>query len=302
MGEDRPLYGERAQYGPGDVCYRHPDRNTFTLCQRCGNNICAECQNVSPVGMLCDTCVGEQQQRVASSQGPSSTRIKRAVADSSVPVITYAIMGLSVIVFLAQNIFPGVTSALWYAPVYSIPEQFEPWRMITAMFTHSTGSFFHILFNLYALWLFGRELERFAGRAYFTVVYFFSGFGGSLAVMLWGYTSIDALRTPTVGASGAIFGVLGAMLIVMKATQVNVRSLVILIGINVVIGFLPGTNISWQAHLGGLLVGMATMFLLLKFRGPRNKVRRLLTLTGLGGVLVLLAFAFYFIDPVRLLI
>src|SRR5690606_397956 len=108
--------------------------------------------------------------------------------------------------------------------------------MLTSMFTHSTGSFFHILFNMYALWLFGRELERILGRGLFLSVYLLAGLGGSLFVMLWGYTGIDAFRTPVVGASGAIFGVLGATLVALKTARVSTTSLAVLIGINFAIG------------------------------------------------------------------
>lgn len=299
MAAETPRFGERAEYGADDVCYRHRDRPTFTLCQRCGKNICTDCQVISPVGVLCPDCVAAQQKRASSAHRSAKTG-KRTLAADATPV-TYGLMIASLVVFAAQYFFSDVTRALWYAPLYSLPAQFEPWRMVTAMFTHSPSSIFHILFNLYALWLFGRELERFAGKLYFSIVYLFAGLGGSLAVMFWGYSSIDALRTPTVGASGAIFGVLGATLVVMKVAQINARSLVVLIGINVVIGFLPGTNISWQAHLGGLIVGALAMYLLVQFRGPRQKVARVLSLSALGVVLVALSFAFFVIDPLAVL-
>lgn len=223
------------------------------------------------------------------------------MASSETPVVTYTIMIVSLIVFVGQMLFREVTTTLWYSPLYSLPEQFEPWRMITAMFTHSTGAIFHILFNMYALWLFGRQLERFVGRLNFTVLYFLAGLGGSLAVMFWGYTGLDALRTATVGASGAIFGILAAMLVAMRAQRVNITSLAVLLAINFAIGFIPGVNISWQAHLGGMIVGAATMALLLKFRGPRHRAGRIGSLIALTAVLVALSFAYFAANPLSML-
>src|SRR5699024_2788697 len=103
---------------------------------------------------------------------------------------------------------------------------------------------------------FGRELERSLGKLPYLLLYMLAGWGGSIGVMLWGYVSPDSLLTPTVGASGAIFGLLGATFIGLRALNVNATSLAVLIAINLGIGFLPGSNISWQAHVGGMLAGM----------------------------------------------
>lgn len=303
-----PAFGERASFGPNDVCYRHPGVHSFTLCQRCGRTICPDCQVVSPVGVLCTECVKKTQPGAAQRSSRNLRVAGRRVAALETPV-TYGIMAVCVVVFIAQSLsnFFGdneVTKALWYAPVYSLPGSvlppefgFEPWRMVTVMFTHSTGTPFHILFNMMALWLFGRNLEQLIGRAQFLVLYLFAGVGGSLGVMLWVYVDPSTLMTPTVGASGAIFGVLGATLVALKAADANVTSLAVLIGINLAIGFLPGAAISWQAHVGGMLVGALTMWLLLGVRGPRNRTRRIVTLTALGVTLAVLACAYLVVLP-----
>lgn len=292
-----PQFGERAEYGPDDVCYRHPNTHTFTLCQRCGRSICNQCQISSSVGVLCPECVKATQPSYSQKTQRALRARQRSITHPQNTVVTYSIMIACAVVFGAQMLVSGVTEALWYSPVYSLPGNFEPWRMLTAMFTHSTSSFFHILFNMYALWLFGRELEKFAGRANFLLLFVLSGLGGSIAVLLWGYSGLDAIRTATVGASGAIFGVLAAMLVAMRAANVNVRSLAILIAINLGIGFLPGVNISWQAHLGGMIVGAVTMGILLKFRGPRQKRARWLALSGLIVILLALSGAYFMINP-----
>ncbi|UOQ57043.1 rhomboid family intramembrane serine protease [Leucobacter allii] len=299
-----PAFGERVEYGPDDVCYRHADRHSFTLCQRCGRTICADCQNVSAVGVLCPECVRQTRPGAAKRSARTARVAGRRFAGSDAPV-TYGIMIACAAVFLAQlatHYFGAdqVTRALWYAPLYSLPDAvlppglaFEPWRMATAMFAHSTGFILHILFNMYALWLFGRNLEQMIGRTAFVLLYLFAGLGGSLAVMFWVYADPTSINVPTVGASGAIFGVLAATLVAYRAARVNITSLAVLIAINFGIGLLPGAGISWQAHLGGAIAGAATMGLLLATRGPRRRGARIAVLAGLGVLLVLLAGAYF---------
>lgn len=303
-----PAFGERASYGPNDVCYRHAGVHSFTLCQRCGRTICPDCQTTSAVGVLCPECVKQTQPGAGQRSSLKMSRAGRRIAALDTPV-TYGIMAACVLVFIAQSLShyfgaDQVTRALWYAPLYSLPNWlglsevgFEPWRMVTVMFTHSTGFIFHILFNMMALWLFGRNLEQLIGRAQFLVLYLFAGIGGSLGVMLWVYVDPATLTTPTVGASGAIFGVLGATLVALKAANTNVTSLMVLIGINLAIGFLPGAAISWQAHVGGMLVGALTMWLMLGVRDRRRKARRVVTLVSLGVILAALACAYLVVMP-----
>ena len=298
-----PQFGERAEYGPDDICFRHPDRQSFTLCQRCGRTICADCQHVSAVGVLCTDCVKQTQPSVAQRAKRSTRVTARRLAAPGTPVVTYSIMVLCGLVFAAQVLSANfgdneVTRALWYAPLYSMPQLFEPWRMLTAMFTHSTGFVFHILFNMLALWLFGRNLEQMIGRGAFLLLYLFSGLGGSLVVMLWAYVDVQSLQVATVGASGAIFGLLTATLVAYKAARVNVTSLAVLIAINFAIGLLPGASISWQAHLGGMIVGGLTMWVLLSTRGPRKKNARVAVLIAIAAVLCIASGLFLVAPPI----
>lgn len=300
-----PQYGERAEPGPEDVCYRHPDRPSFTLCQRCGRTVCPDCYTNSAVGVLCADCVRAAQPGTAQVFGRQSRVFVRRLSDTATPVVTYGIMIACAVVYAAQwlaSVFLGdaVTQLLWYAPLHSMPQFFEPWRMVTSIFTHSTGFLLHILFNMYSLWLFGPGLERMLGRLWFFALYLLSGFGGSLGVMLWVYLAPDprvAMLTATVGASGAIFGLLGATAVALKASRVNVTSLLVLIGINLAIGFMPGSGISWQAHLGGMIVGALTMWALIRTAGPRLKSGRWMVIGALTGALVLLSFAFFIAAP-----
>lgn len=234
------------------------------------------------------------------------------------------IIAANVVVFALQLVSyyfgsDGVTKALWYAPLYSLPNgvypfpaelsgglsdgamfrsDFEPWRILTVMFTHSVTFLPHILFNMFALFLFGRNLEQIIGRWRFLVLYLLAGVGGSLGVMLWSYAEPASAFTPTVGASGAIFGVLAATLVAFKAMRANITSLAVLIGINFAIGFMPGASVSWQAHLGGMIVGALAMWIIVSTRQLRQKKQQIVLLAALGAVLIAVSFAFFVVQPV----
>lgn len=319
-----PSFGERAEYGESDVCYRHPGRQSFTLCQRCGRTICAECQIESPVGVLCRDCVKQTSggPKGVARVGRSARVAGRRFAALDYPV-TMSIIAINVVVFALQllsNYFGsnGVTGALWYVPTYSLadgvhqvapgtlpgyPEgallsaEFQPWRMLTVMFTHSVGFLPHILFNMLALYMFGRNLEHIIGKWRFLALYVFAGIGGSLGVMLWGYADTSTIFTPTVGASGAIFGVMAATVVAFRSMNANVTSLIVLLGINFGIGFMPGANISWQAHLGGMIVGALTMWIVVQTRGPRLKTRQIVWMSVVAAVLIALSCAYLVVSP-----
>ena len=323
MSTSGPSFGERAEFSESDVCYRHPGRQSFTLCQRCGRTICGECQVVSPVGVLCRDCV-KQTAGAKSAKGVTrKARVAgRRVAMMDAPV-TMSIIVLTLVVFVAQYVSyrfgnDSVTSALRYGPLYSVPPglhevpagtltsypqgarldaTFEPWRMLTVMFTHSVGFLPHILFNMFGLYLFGRSVESMIGRARFLVLYLLAGLGGSLGSMLWVYVQPDALLTPMVGASGAVFGIFAAAFVALKAMQVDVRSLAVMLAINLGIGFIPGAAIAWQAHVGGMIVGALVMWIIVRTRGPRNRTKQVLALVGVAAVLVALAFAYFAVLP-----
>lgn len=265
---------------PGDsrenYCYRHPDRQSFVLCQRCGRTICGECQTPAAVGFHCPECMREARQ----SAPKTKSRVTMAFSPgSSAPVVTWSIMALCVVIYLLQLVTNGVvTSALFYHPVLT---ESEPWRMLTSLFVHSPSSFLHILFNMYSLFIFGPILERAVGRWRFLALYLLSGLGGSLAVLLLAPT------TGVLGASGAIFGLLGAFFVIQRRLGGNSLQLVIVIGINLVIGFVI-PNIAWEAHVGGLIVGALTALVFLRTREPRKRNEQLLLLAGiLAGLIVL---------------
>ena len=269
-----------APVDPANFCYRHPDRQSFVLCQRCGRTICPQCQTQAAVGVHCPECVREGR---ASSprRPPTIAGALRTTKDQ--PVVTWSIIALCVIIYGLQ-LLPNspVTSALLYYAPYTYT---EPWRMITALFVHSPTSFLHILFNMFSLFIFGPIMEQMLGRVRFLALYLLSGFGGSVAVLL------IAPGTPVVGASGAIFGLLGAYFVIQRKLGGNATQLLIVIGLNLVIGFLPGTNIAWQAHVGGVIVGAGAALVYLRTRRLDQRLAQVIALTGIFVVLVALTLA-----------
>ncbi|WP_353815080.1 rhomboid family intramembrane serine protease [Agromyces zhanjiangensis] len=271
------------------TCYRHPDRQSFVLCQRCGRTICGECQTPAPVGVICPECMREQRASAPRTKPAVLTRA-RSAAGRGAPVVTYSIIGITLAVYLLQLI-PGlaVTERLAYAGVYSLPFNFEPWRMITSMLVHSTGLIFHVALNMYTLWIFGQLLENVLGRWRFLSLYLISGLGGSVAV-LW----LSDPRTGVVGASGAIFGLMGAFLVIQRRLGGNATQLLILVGINLVIGFVPGFNIAWQAHLGGLVVGALVGLVYVETRKRDQRTLQVVLLAALVLLLLILSLRYFF--------
>ena len=197
------------------------------------------------------------------------------------PWVTWALIAACLLVYVLQ-ILPGspVTNALVYYPPYTV---IEPWRMITSLFVHDQGSLLHIGLNMLSLFLFGPLLERSIGHVKFLALYLISGFGGSVAVL------VLAPTTPVLGASGAIFGLLGAFFVVQRKFGGNTTGLMIIIGLNLVAGFVPGTNIAWQAHLGGLIAGAAVAIVYLRTRRRDQVKTQVLLVSAVIVALVLIA-------------
>jgi membrane associated rhomboid family serine protease len=277
----------QAQPDRDNFCYRHPDRQSFVLCQRCGRTICGECQTPAAVGVVCPECMAEQRR-----SAPRQVRPTILTASSEAPVVTYAIIAICAVVYVLQLVTGNlVTNALSYAGAYSMPGigvPFEPWRMLTAAFVH--GNFLHLALNLYTLFLFGRILEPMLGRVRYLALYLLSALGGSLAVMF--------LASPfqgVVGASGAIFGLMGAFLVIQRRLGGDMTGLLVLVGINLVIGFVPGFGISWQAHLGGLVVGAIIGLILFETRRRNQKNLQIGLLVAVAVVLVAVSLTYVFV-------
>ncbi|MDJ1114052.1 rhomboid family intramembrane serine protease [Microbacterium dauci] len=276
---------------PDNFCYRHPDRQSFVLCQRCLRTVCHECQTPMPVGVICPECMAEQQKgQRADNVRRMPKRIARRMGGDR-PIVTYAIMAVTIALYLF-GLIPGIGNQTqgWLAfnsalllPGYP----FEPWRIVTVVLVHS--GIFHVALNMLALWALGRSLEPLLGRWRYLTLYVLSAVGGSVLVALL------APGTTVVGASGAVWGLLGAMLIIGRNLGVNVIPILVLLGINLVFSFLPGAGVSWQAHIGGGLVGLLLGWIFSRTRGIRQQTRQKLML---GGVAVGLLAVIFAVPPV----
>jgi membrane associated rhomboid family serine protease len=266
---------------PDNFCYRHPDRQSFIICQRCGRTICSECQTQAAVGVHCPECVREARESAPRTSRGTRTRIKRSMRSSSgVPVVTYTLIALNIAVF-AVDIVTGGSLYGWLAYRGDFTAS-QPWRMLTSAFMHA--SVLHLLFNMFSLFIFGPVIEHAVGRARFAALYLLAAFGGSLAVLLL------APNQAVVGASGAIFGLLGAFFIIQRRLGGNNTQLLILIGLNVAFGFIV-PNVAWQAHLGGLVVGAAVAAVYTATRHRSQKALQIASVAGIGVALVAITIA-----------
>ena len=266
---------------PDNFCYRHPDRQSFIICQRCGRTICSECQTQAAVGVHCPECVREARESAPRTSRGTRTRIKRSMRSSSgVPVVTYTLIALNIAVF-AVDFVTGGSLYGWLAYRGDFTAS-QPWRMLTSAFMHA--SVLHLLFNMFSLFIFGPVIEHAVGRARFAALYLLAAFGGSLAVLLL------APNQAVVGASGAIFGLLGAFFIIQRRLGGNNTQLLILIGLNVAFGFIV-PNVAWQAHLGGLVVGAAVAAVYTATRHRSQKALQIASVAGIGVALVAITIA-----------
>lgn len=238
------------------TCFRHPERETYLSCVRCGRPACPECLRSAPVGQQCVECIKEGNRGVRQ---PAAMFGGRAVSDA---LVTYTLVGLNILFYLVEWVYPRIVNYLDMVGAARDPALHgqlvgvatgEEYRLITSAFLHEPGFAgfgpAHIIFNMWALLLVGPGLERLLGRLRFLAVYVLSALGGS--VLFYVLVPPDQ---PALGASGAVFGLFGAWFVVSRRMQVDTRAIVILIVINLVIGFVV-PNIAWQDHVGGLLTG-----------------------------------------------
>lgn len=286
------------------VCYRHPQRETGVSCSSCGRPICHECMVPAPVGFRCPECVREQNAwgsrarvvtrgELRSRWGAGGVLARAAPVTRALVVVNVAVFLLSMVLAAGMAFGGGASRATLTSLGALIPARValdgEYWRLLTSMFLHA--NLFHLGFNMWALWVVGNFLERLMGSVRFTLLYFVSGLAGSVLVLVAGPAYV-----PTVGASGAIFGVFGALFawaLISRGRSAMAESMVRSVGfillLNLVITFTWSSVISWQAHVGGLLGGFAAFFALRLgerrgFGGPVSTD----ALVALGGVVAVL--------------
>ncbi|MGW1622186.1 rhomboid family intramembrane serine protease [Streptomyces sp. NPDC002172] len=253
-------------------CYRHPDRETGVRCTRCERPICPECMVSASVGFQCPDCVRGTTE--GHSGPPPAASRPRTLAGGTMTadprLLTKILIGINIAVFLVQlsvgdsftNRFDLIGQA-WF-PQYGDVEgvaQGQYYRMLTAMFLH--GSYIHILFNMLSLWWIGGPLEAALGRARYLALYVVSGLAGSTLT----YLLADA-NQPSLGASGAIFGLFGATAVLIRRLNYDMRPIIALLVINLIFTF-SWANIAWQAHIGGLVAGVITGYAMV--HAPRER-------------------------------
>lgn len=272
------------------ACARHPDRPTGLRCVRCDRPACPDCLREASVGYQCVDCVNEGSKTVRPARtvgGAPRTRTANRL------VVVPALIGLNVLVFAitalqAQSVVDNQRSTVFVEGTL-IPGSVasgEFWRLLTSGFLHfgNYGGYgpVHLIFNMFALWVIGRDLEVALGKLRFLVVYLLALYGGSTAVMLFG----DPLSS-VAGASGAIYGLFGGIAVVVFRAKMNPTPVLVLLGINIFLSItLPG--ISLLGHLGGLVVGaLATAGLVY---APRTNLVRFQTVACVGlAVLMIVA-------------
>lgn len=252
------------------TCYRHPDRETGVRCTRCDRPICPECMVDASVGFQCPDCVrgGSGTGHAPDASRPRTLAGGPIAADPS--LVTKVLIGVNVALFLVQlSVGDSFTHRFTL-----IGEAYDPllgsvqgvaegqwYRLLTAMFLH--GGYLHALFNMLSLWWIGGPLEAALGRARFLALYFASGLAGSALTYL-----VAAPNQPSLGASGAIFGLFGATAVLMRRLKQNMRPVIGLLVLNLILTF-GWSGIAWQAHVGGLVAGVVTGYAMV--HAPRQR-------------------------------
>jgi membrane associated rhomboid family serine protease len=247
------------------------------------------------VGFQCPRCVKAHTRRTRQNQGPFGGAVS-----ARPQMTTYVLLGINLVVFGLISL-PGVSSLPWLewfglSPIQAchwvdhgcqmIPgvAQGAVWQLFTSLFTHQ--QWLHLGMNMLTLWFLGPPLERIFGRARFLALYLLAGLAGSV-VVLW----LSGLDTITLGASGSLFGLIAALLIVQHKLGQDIRQILLWLGLNVVMTVVMFRSISWQGHLGGLIGGAVVTVLLVYLPTGRDRPghRQWLALAGLGLVLAVLA-------------
>jgi membrane associated rhomboid family serine protease len=265
------------------VCYRHPRTETAVSCSNCGRPICTDCMVFSAVGIKCPECAG----RPAGAKR-AATRVRAAAGTGTSFVVTNALIVVMVLVYLVQATGGGTLTnpageifQKGFLRAYEVANG-EWWRLVTNAFLH--GSPLHLFFNMLMLWWFGRPLEALLGRGRFLAIFFVSVLAGSAGALLVAPTSA------TIGASGAVFGILGAGL-VLERNRIDVfgGAALFVILLNLAFTFaVRGSYIAIGGHVGGLIGGALAVLVLARFGRGHAVYSRfdVLSAAGIAGIAV----------------
>lgn len=235
------------------TCFRHPGRETYVSCVRCGRPACPDCLRSAAVGQQCVECVRGANKSSREARTEFGGRVVTA------PVVTWTLVGINVLLYLAVLARPSIADNLemvgyagnGHAAIGVGAGQW--YRLITSAFVAPTGGLgiTDIAFNMWALIVVGPPLERMLGSVRYLAVYLLSALGGGVALYY-----LVALNQPALGASGAVFGLFGAWFVVSRRRGLDSRGILGLIVINLALGFVV-PHIAWQDHIGGLITGAA---------------------------------------------
>ena len=280
-----PSYGQRSDPRAAPECPRHPGVRSVDYCKRCNRPMCVDCAIPTEVRSICVDC---------SSSKKGWMRSPARAAAAGAPVVTYAMMAICILMYLATWVFPSLKSSLALVPLFLMS---RPWTILTGAFLH--GGLLHILFNMLSLYWVGRAIEPVLGWWRFLTVYLVSALGGSAFILAWCLIQPSEILVGTVGASGAVFGLFGAVFVLQRLGGADTTPILTLLGINLVYGFLA-SGISWQAHIGGAVAGVAATWVLARLARPRpgiteaaqNRRQLLVALGMIAGIVALNALVF----------
>jgi membrane associated rhomboid family serine protease len=278
------------------TCYRHPDRETGLSCSECDRPICYECMTPAAVGLRCPEHSGKPQ-GIKKVTAPAQRRVT-GIGARRINAITIGLIAANVFVAAVELGSGRSTSftnnwifehgALFASGVFTAGGPLmgvahgEWWRLFTSMFLHV--NFFHLAVNMYSLYFAGTILEQLVGWWRFLLLYLVAGLAGAAGALVY------SPNVPTVGASGAIFGILGALFVLERTGEISTGGqITALIVLNLVITFVFSSFISVGGHVGGLLGGIALMWLLLRFR--RSSAMSLAAGTALAVLAVAIAYS-----------
>jgi membrane associated rhomboid family serine protease len=283
---------------PDDYCYRHPDRPSFVLCEKCGRTICLECQNHVGGKVLCpdDARRSNVTMMPVNVRPPKPKRVRQqprwlSWLTERVPVVTLVLMSLIALIWLVDLVWNAgvIETHLWMisgainlstgATIHS--PAFGFWTLLTSMISNYPGGdgFLSVVFNLFSLFVIGRILEPELGRLKFLAVYVLSGLGASVFALLF----VGVVES----AGSAIFGLIAVFAVLMRRRGANMIWLYAVIALNIIsIALSSSRAVLWQGAVGGLVVGIAIGFTILIEGTPQKARQQTLILIGIAAALL----------------
>jgi membrane associated rhomboid family serine protease len=272
---------------PAPTCARHPGRVASVVCARCDRPICTDCMIHASVGWQCPDCVSQGAKKSPTQRVTFNRARTGAVGSTNPTPAVITLVAINALVFVASGFGRASVIDRFGEWPYGIHAYHQYYRLFDSMFLHL--NFLHIIGNMIALLIVGPAVEVLLGRTRFVALYLIGGLGGAAC-----YYLIAPVDVPAAGASGAIFGIMGAYVVLARRRRLPTQQVMMLIGLNLIIGF-ADPNIGWQAHLGGLIVGglLALVYDLAEQLRPRSRVWVVTALSSAAtlGILAVLVLA-----------